>query len=75
MVKVPGFLSANQFNMIDMFRITTNREVQRDNPLSFDKCYISFVLFYTDFTFHNVPSDQVIVINGGKTDESVISIP
>ena len=46
-----------------------------DNPLSFDKCYISFVLFYTDFTFHNVPSDQVIVINGGKTDESVISIP
>ena len=75
MVNVPGFLSANQFNMIDVFRITTNKEVQRNNPLSFDKFYISFVSFYTDFTFHNVPSDQVVVINGGRTDESVISIP
>ena len=75
MVKVPRFLSANQFNMIEVFRITKNREVQRDNPLSFDKCYISFVSFYTDFTFHNVPSDQVIVINRGRIDQSVISIP
>ena len=75
MVKVPRFLSANQFNMIKVFRITKNREVQRDNPLSFDKCYISFVSFHTDFTFHNVPSDQVVVINGDRTDESVISIP
>ena len=45
-----------------------------DYPLSFDNCYISFVLFYTDFTFHNVPSDQVVVINGDRTDEIVISI-
>ena len=75
MVKVPRFLSANQFNMIEVFRITKNREVQRDNPLSFDKCYISFVSFYTDFTFYNVPSDQVIVINRGRIDQSVISIP
>ena len=75
MVKVPRFLSANQFNMIEVFRITKNREVQRDNPLSFDKCYISFVSFYTDFTFCNVPSDQVIVINRGRIDQSVISIP
>ena len=49
--------------------------MQLDNPRSFDKCYISFVSFYTDFTFHNVLSDQVIEINGGRTDESVISIP
>ena len=49
--------------------------MQLDNPLSFDKCYISFVSFYTDITFHYVPSDQVTMINGGRTDESVISIP
>ena len=45
-----------------------------DNPRSFNKCYISFVSFDTDFTFHNVPSDQVVVINGDRIDESVISI-
>ena len=49
--------------------------MQLDNPRSFDKCYISFVSFYTDFTFHYVLSVQVVVINVGGTDESVISIP
>ena len=46
-----------------------------DNPLSFNKCYISSVSLYTDFVLHNVPTDQVVVINGGRTDESIISIP
>ena len=67
--------STNQFSMIEVFGNNSKKEMKLDIPLSFDKCYISFVLFYTDFTFHNVPSDQVFVINGGRTDESVISIP
>ena len=68
-------LSTNQFSMIEVFGNNNKKEIQLDNPRSFDKCYILFVSFYTDFTFNNVPSVQVIVINGGRTDESVISIP
>ena len=67
--------STNQFSMIEVFGHNSKKKKKLDNPLSFDRCYISFVSFYTDFTFHNVPSDQVIVINEGRTDESVISIP
>ena len=66
--------STNQFSMIEVFGNNSMKEMKLDNPLSFDKCYISFVLFYTDFTFHNVPYDQVIVINGDRIDQSVISI-
>ena len=46
-----------------------------DNSLSFDKCYISSVSLYTNFVLHNVPTDQVVVINGSRTDEGVIAIP
>ena len=66
--------STNQFSMIEVFGNNSKKEMKLDNPRSFDKCYISFVSFYTNFTFHNVPSDQVVVINGNRTDESVISI-
>ena len=66
--------STNQFSMIEVFGNNSKKEIKLDNPRSFDKCYISFVSFYTDFTFHNVPSDQVIVTNGDRIDESVILI-
>ena len=66
--------STNQFIMIEVFGNNSKKKIKLDNPRSFDKCYISFVSFYTDFTFHNVPYDQVIVINGDRIDESVISI-
>ena len=46
-----------------------------DNPLSYNKCFISSVSFYTDFVLHNVQTDQVVVMNGGRTDESIKSIP
>ena len=65
----------NQFSMIEVFGNTTKKEVKLDNPLSFDQCYISSVSLYTDFVLQNVPTDQEVVINGGRTDESIISIP
>ena len=45
-----------------------------DNPLSFDQCYISSVSLYTDFVLHNVPNDQVVLINAGETIQE-ITIP
>ena len=67
--------STNQFSMIEVFENNSKKEVKLDNPLSFNKCYISSVSLYIDFMLHNVPTDQVVVMNGGRTDESVISIP
>ena len=67
--------STNQFSMIEVFGNNSKKEVKLDNPLSFNKCYISSVSLYTDFLLHNIPSDQVIVMNGNRTDESIISIP
>ena len=64
----------NQFSMIEVFGNTRKKEVKLNNPLSFDQCSISSVSRYTDFVLHNVPTDQEVVINGGRTDESVISI-
>ena len=65
----------NQFSMIEVFGNTTKKEVKLDNPLSFDQYSISSVSLSTDFVLHNVPINQVVVINGDRTDESVISIP
>ena len=48
------------------------KEVKLDNPLSFDQCSISSVSLYTDFVLHNVPTDQVIVINAGNTPREVL---
>ena len=67
--------STNQFSMIEVFGNNNKKEVKLDNPLSFNKCYISSMSLYTDFLLHNIPTDQVVVINGGRTDESIISIP
>ena len=65
----------NQFSMIEVFGNNSKKEVKLDNPLSFNQCSISSVSLYTHFVLHNVPTDQVVVINGDRTDESVISIP
>ena len=73
--EVPSSIaSANQFSMIEVFGNTTKKEVKLDNPLSFDQCYISSVSLYTDFVLHNVPTDQVVLINAGATIQE-IAIP
>ena len=70
--EVPSSIaSANQFSMIEVFGNTTKKEVKLDNPLSFDQCYISSVSLYTDFVLHNVPTDQVVVIDAGNTPQEV----
>ena len=70
--QVPSsILPMNQFSMIEVFGNTTKKEVKLDNPLSFDQCSISSVSLYTDFVLHNVPTDQVIVINVGNTPQEV----
>ena len=62
---VRPLVSANQFSMIEVFGNNSKKEVKLDNPLSFNQCYVSSVSLYTDFKLHNVPTDQVVVINGG----------
>ena len=64
----------NQFSMIEVLGNTRKKEVKLGNPLSFDQCSISFVSLYTDFVLHNVPSDQVIVINAGSTPQQEVLI-
>ena len=61
----------NQISMIEVFGNTRKKDVKLDNPLSFDQCYISSVSLYTDFVLHNVPSDQVVVINAGNALQEV----
>ena len=61
----------NQISMIEVFGNTTKKEVKLDNPLTFDQCSISSVSLYTAFELHNVPSDQVIVINAGNALQEV----
>ena len=61
----------NQISMIEVFGNTRKKDVKLDNPLSFDQCYISSVSLYTDFVFHNFPTDQVIVINAGSALQEV----
>ena len=60
-----SFTSTNQFSMIEVFGNNNKKEVKLDNPLSFNQCYVSSMSLYTDFKLHNVPTDQVVVINGG----------
>ena len=64
----------NQISMIEVFGTTMKKDVKLDNPLSFDQCYISSVSLYTDFVLHNVPTDQVVLINAGSTTQE-ITIP
>ena len=65
-------LPMNQVSMIEVFGNTRKKDVKLDNPLSFDHCSISSVSLYTDFVLHNVPSDQVVVINAGSTPQEVV---
>ena len=67
--------SANQFNMIEVFGNNSKKEVKLDNPFSFNQCYVSSVSLYTDFVLHNVPTDQVVVINGGYANSTEVTIP
>ena len=62
----------NQFSMTEVFGNTMKKEVKLGNPLSFDQCSISSISLYTDFVLHNVPTDQVIVINAGNTPQEVL---
>ena len=50
---------------MEVFGNIAKKELKQDNPLSFDQCSISSVSLYTDFVLHNVPSDQVILIDAG----------
>ena len=61
----------NQLRMIIVFG-SEKKQVKLDNPLSFGQCSISTVLFYTDFVLHNVPTDQVIVINAIVSPQEVL---
>ena len=61
--------------MIEVFGNNSKKEVKLDNPLSFNQCYVSSVSLYTDFVLHNVPTDQVVVINGGYANSTEITIP
>ena len=70
--QVPSsILPMSQFSRIEVFGNTTKKEVKLDNPLSFDQCYISSVSLYTDFVLHNMPTDQVVVIDAGNTSLEV----
>ena len=62
----------NQISMIEVFGNTTKKKVKLDNPLLFDQCSISSVSLYTDFVLHNVPTDQIVVINAGNTPQEVL---
>ena len=71
--QVPSsILPMNQLSMIEVFGNTTKKEVKLDNPLSFNQCFISSVSLYTDFVLHNVPTDQVILIDVGTSPHEVL---
>ena len=61
----------NQISMTEVFGNTRKEEVKLDNPLSFDQWSISSVSLYTDFVLHNVPTDQVVVVNAGSALQKV----
>ena len=71
--QVPSsILPMNQLSMMEVFGNTTKKEVKLDNPLSLDQCSISSVSLYTDFVLHNVPTDQVILIDAGTSPHEVL---
>ena len=71
--QVPSsILPMNQLSMMEVFGNTTKKEVKLDNPQSFDHCSISSVSLYTDFVLHNVPTDQVILIDAGTSPHEVL---
>ena len=70
--QVPSSIpSMNQISMIDVFGNTRKKEVNLNNPISFDQCSTSSVSLYTDFVLHNFPTDQVVVVNAGSALQKV----
>ena len=54
--------STNQFNMIEVFGNNSKKEVKLDNPLSFNKCYISSVSLSMNCSSSNVkPSIEILI--------------
>ena len=54
--------STNQFNMIEVFGNNSKKEVKLDNPLSFNKCYISSVSLSMNGTSSNdKPSIEILI--------------
>ena len=64
--EVPSsILQMNQLSIIKVLGNTTKKEVNVDNPLSFDQCFISSVSLSTDFVLLSVPYDRVILTDAG----------
>ena len=71
--QVPSsILPMNQLSMMEVFGNTTKKKVKLDNPLSFNQCSISSVSLYTYFVLHNVPTDQLILIDAGTSPHEVL---
>ena len=64
----------NQLSMIEVFINTTKEKMKLDNPLSFDQCSNSSVSLYAHFVLHNVPTDQVVLINDDSTPQQEVFI-
>ncbi len=69
-----GYESYSQFSLSQVCN-RSKTEVKLDNPLSFKKCFISSISLYTDFELYNVTEEQIVVIDGNRTDHSIITIP
>ena len=55
--------STNQFSMIEVFGNNSKKEVKLDNPLSFNKCYISSVSLSMNSTSSNdKPSIEILTL-------------
>ena len=55
--------STNQFSIIDVFGNNSKKEVKLDNPLSFNKCYISSVSLSMNGTSSNdKPSIEILTL-------------
>lgn len=72
--------SENEYESYSQFSLSqvcsrSKTEVKLDYPLSFKKCFISSISLYTDFKLYNVTEEQIVVIDGNRTDHCVISIP
>ena len=55
--------STNQFSMIEVFGNNSKKELKLDNPLSFNKCYISSVSLSVNGTSSNdKPSIEIFIL-------------
>ena len=55
--------STNQFSMTEIFGNISKKEVKLDNPLSFNKCYISSVSLSMNYTSSNdKPSIEILTL-------------